>query len=150
MKTLVIYDSAYGNTEQIARAIAGAVGSPTDISIFRVGEIDSSRIKGAGLLIVGAPTNGGRPTPAMLNFLNGISEASLKGMKVATFDTRLTTKLVGLFGYAAGKIADNLKAKGGDLVLAPEGFFVKGSKGPLKEGELERAIAWAEKIKAAL
>lgn len=25
-----------------------------------------------------------------------------------------------------------------------EGFFVKGKKGPLREGELERAVAWAQ------
>jgi DNA-binding CsgD family transcriptional regulator len=48
-------------------------------------------------------------------------------------------KLVGIFGYAAGKIAGSLKTKGGTLILSPEAFFVKGKEGPLKEGELERA-----------
>jgi hypothetical protein len=32
------------------------------------------------------------------------------------------------------------------LIAEPEGFFVKASKGPLLEGELERASAWAKKF----
>ncbi len=51
-----------------------------------------------------------------------------------------------LFGYAAGRIADSLKAKGGNLAPPPEGFIVKGNEGPLKEGELERAAGWAKGI----
>jgi flavodoxin I len=48
--------------------------------------------------------------------------------------------------YAAGKIADSLKKKGATLMASPEGFFVKGKEGPLKEGELERAAGWAKGI----
>ena len=62
---------------------------------------------------------------------------------MATFDTRLSTKLVGIFGYAAGRIADSLTKKGG-LILSSEGFFVKGKEDSLKEGELERAASWAK------
>jgi flavodoxin I len=51
-----------------------------------------------------------------------------------------------VFGYAAGRIARNLKGKGGTLVASPEGFFVTGTKGPLREGELERAAGWAKGI----
>ncbi len=47
---------------------------------------------------------------------------------------------------AAGRISGNLKGKGGTLMAFPEGFFVKGTKGPLKEGELERAADWAKGI----
>jgi flavodoxin len=149
MKAIIIYDSAYGNTEQIARSIASAIGSPQETSIFRAGEVDAEKIKAAELLIVGAPTNGGRPTQTMQNFLNQLNDKSLQGVKVAAFDTRMTSRLVGIFGYAAGKIADVLQKKGGSLVIAPEGFFVKASKGPLQEGELEKAAAWAKKIQAA-
>ena len=47
-----------------------------------------------------------------------------------------------LFGYAAKPIADRLKKKGGELTIPPEGVYVKGTEGPLKEGELERAADW--------
>jgi flavodoxin len=65
---------------------------------------------------------------------------------VAAFDTRMQMKLARIFGYAAGRIADSLKRKGGNLIGRPEGFFVKGAEGPLKEGEVERAASWAKEI----
>jgi hypothetical protein len=40
--------------------------------------------------------------------------------------------------------ADRLAKKGGTLIAQPEGFFVKGSEGPLKDNELERASAWVK------
>jgi flavodoxin I len=96
------------------------------------------------LLIVGSPTQGGRPTKAIQDFLNKLPESAVKGVNVAAFDTRFSTKLVGIFGYAAGKIAESLKRKGSTLILPPEPFFVKGREGPLKEGELDRAAGWAK------
>jgi flavodoxin len=81
---------------------------------------------------------------AVQSFLSKIPELSLKGVSVAAFDTRISKKIVGVFGYAAGRIAGNLKKKGGTLVTSPEGFFVAGGQGPLKEGELERAAGWAK------
>jgi len=144
MKALIVYDSVYGNTEKIARSIGGAITG--EIKVLRIGEVNPSELEPVDLLIVGSPTYGGRPTPATLDFLNNILESAVKGMSVAAFDTRLSAKWVKIFGYASGKIAGSLKAKGGTLILSPEGFFVKGAKGPLKEGELERAASWAKEI----
>ena len=144
MKALIVYDSAYGNTEKIARAIGGAITG--EVKVLRPGEVNPSDLQSVDLLIVGSPTQGGRPTPAIQDFLNKIPEPAIKGVNVAAFDTRFSTKLVGIFGYAAGKIANSLKRKGGTLILSPEPFFVKGKEGPLKEGELERAADWAKGI----
>jgi flavodoxin len=149
MKILVVYDSANGNTEQIARAIAGAFNTRHTVEVLRTGAVNPQHLQDAALLIAGSPTYGGRPTPEMLKFLNNIPEGTLKKIDFAAFDTRLTTGLVKLFGFAAGKIADQLKNKGGNPLSTPEGFFVKGAKGPLKEGELERASTWAAGIVAA-
>jgi flavodoxin I len=146
MKALIVYDSVHGNTEKIARAIAEAITPSNEVKVLRAGEANASELASINLLIVGSPTHGGRPTPAVQDFLNKVPELSLKGANVAAFDTRITTKLVGVFGYAAGRIARNLKGKGGTPIASPEGFFVKGTKGPLKEGELERAAAWAKGI----
>jgi flavodoxin len=144
MKVLIVYDSVYGNTEKIAKAIGDAING--EVKVLRVSEANSSELKTINLLIVGSPTQGGRPTPAIQEFLNKILGPSLQGINVAVFDTRFSTRWVGIFGYAAGKIAGTLKGKGGTLVASPEGFFVKGTKGPLKEGELERAAGWAKGI----
>ena len=146
MKYLIVYDSAYGNTEQIARAIASAFAPQDSGEIVRASEVQPGRMQNADLVIIGCPTYGGKPTPPMLDLLGRMPDTEVKGLKVAAFDTRLTSKLVGIFGFAAGKIADNLKKKGANLILPPAGFFVKGSKGPLKEGETERAARWGKAL----
>jgi flavodoxin I len=145
MKALIVYDSVYGNTEKIARAIAEAITPSGEVKVLRAGEANPSELASIGLLIVGSPTHGGRPTPPIQDFLNKVPKLS-QGANVAAFDTRSTTKLARVFGYAAGRIARNLKRKGGILIASPEGFFVTGTKGPLKEGELERAAGWAKGI----
>jgi flavodoxin len=157
MKTLVIYDSFFGNTEQIARAIGNALGSPGGAETLRVGDVEPQRLTGLDLLIVGSPTRAFRPTEAITKLLRSIAKNGLDGTRVATFDTRVTEeeiasrpwilrKMVKIFGYAARPIADRLVKKGGNLIAAPEGFFVEGTEGPLKEGELERAESWAKRI----
>lgn len=155
MKALIIYDSFFGNTEQIAQAIGNALGSQEDLEILRVSNVKPEQLTGLRLLIVGSPTRAFRPTPAISRLLGSIPKHGLKGVKVAAFDTRISMNdvdsrilppLVKVFGYAAKPIADRLKKKGGELAIPPEGFFVEGSEGPLKEGELERAADWAKQI----
>ena len=147
MKTLVVFDSTYGNTETVAKAIGGSFLG--DVKVLRASEA-AGAVAGVDLLIAGAPTNGGRPTPAMVEFLDKIPSDGLKGIKVAAFDTRLTSRFATLFGYAAGKIAARLEEKGGQQLVPPEGFFVKKTKGPIAEGEIERAVKWAKGISEKL
>jgi len=85
--------------------------------------VKTEQLTGLELLIVGAPTQGGRPTQAIQDFLEKVPESAVKGTNAAAFDTRLSTKWVGIFGYAAGKIAESLKRNGGMLIALPEGFF---------------------------
>lgn len=161
MKTLIVYDSLYGNTQQIAQAIGNAFGNQEGITMMRVGDVKSEQFAGLKLLIIGSPTQRFRPTAAISNLLKGISENSLTGVKVAVFDTRLTTReinetpalaffvrLFGVSAYAAKPMADILKKKGGELIVSAEGFFVEGMEGPLAQGELERAADWAKQISA--
>jgi flavodoxin I len=161
MRVLIIYDSSFGNTEQIAQAIGHALGSQEDVEVLRVGDVKPEQLTGLKLLIVGSPTHGFRPTPTINNLLERIPMNGLGGVQVAAFDTRISMNdidppmlrfagrlVIGLFGYAAKPIADKLKVKGGELTIPPEGFFVEGTEGPLKEGELERAADWARQIMA--
>jgi flavodoxin I len=144
MKALIVYDSVYGSTEKIARSIGDAIAC--NVKVFRVTEINPSELGAIDFLIVGSPTQGGRPTPAIQIFLDKIAEPAIKDIKVAAFDTRISMKFAAIFGYAAERIARSLKVRGGILVVPPEGFFVMGREGVLKEGELERAAAWAKGI----
>ena len=144
MKILIVYDSIHGNTEKIAKAMADAI--PGEVKVLHVNEVNSFELKESNLIIVGSPTHGGRPMPSVQNFLNKAMLRESNGTNVAVFDTRLSTMLASIFGYAAGRIASSLKKKGGNLIAPPEGFFVKATKGPLKDGEVERAAIWAKEI----
>ncbi len=144
MKTLVVYDSVYGFTEKIARAIGSGISG--EVKVIKVSELKFGEVDGADLLIVGSPTQGGKPLKPVQAWLDTLPESAVKAKKVAVFDTRLPAKWVKLFGYAAGKIADNLKKKGANLVGEPEAFFVKAAKGPLVDGEEDRARGWGSKV----
>lgn len=141
IRALVVYDSLYGNTEAIAKTIGGAI-TEGEVMVLRAGEVGPPEMENISLLVVGAPTQGGRATPAIRDFLDRISKAEVNGLDAATFDTRVASRVAKIFGYAAGRIAGKLKRKGANLVADPEGFFVEGPKGPLAQGELERAAAW--------
>ena len=155
MKVLVVYDSFFGNTEQIARAVGRALEAQGEVETVKIGEVMPEQIQGTDLLIVGSPTRAFQPTQPIKTFLKTMPPNLLKGVKVAAFDTRISVEdtnsgflkfMVKIFGYAAKPIADLLKKKGGSLVQPPEGFYVKDSEGPLKEGELDRAALWARSM----
>lgn len=163
MKGLVIYDSDFGNTERVAQAIGSALGSQAGVNVLHVGEVMLNQLVGLELLIFGSPTQRFRPTPAISKMLDGIPQNSLKGVKVAAFDTRLAmseinktpalaffVKISGDSAYAAKHLAVRLKKKGGQLIVPPEGFYVEGMKGPLVHGELERAADWVKQIGVAI
>jgi flavodoxin len=143
MKTLIVYDSQYGNTEKIARAIGEAI---PEAEVLHASKAETSELETVDLLIVGSPTHGGRPMGAVQNFLNRAPATTIKNISVASFDTRFASRFAKIFGYAASRIANPLKKKGGNLVAEPEGFIVEGTEGPLKEGELKRAASWAREI----
>jgi flavodoxin I len=148
MKTIVVYDSQFGSTEQIAKAIGKSLGE--DTRVVKVGEAKAEDLGFYNLIIIGSPTQGGRATKAMQAFLDAIPADALKGKRLAAFDTRLKNVMVKMFGYAAPRIEVAIKAKGGNSTAQPQGFIVKGTKGPLVDGELERAAAWAKAVAAGV
>jgi flavodoxin len=143
MKALIVFDSTWGNTEKIAHAVASGIGAGT--RVLRVGAVDAKRFDAIDLLVLGSPILGGRPSPSMHGYINSIPEATAKKLQVATFDTRLMMRFAKIFGYAAVRMADQLKDKGCAL-KSTEGFFVKGRSGPLADGELARAAEWGSKL----
>ena len=153
MNILVVYDSYFGNTEKIAQEIGRSFGD--DVPVKRPADIDTGSLSSLDLLVVGAPTRAFRPSDAIKAFLKEIPNDSLKGVKVAAFDTRIDPNdignpilkfMMGIFGYAAQPIAKGLVKKGGVLVGEPMGYVVLDSEGPLREGELERVTVWVETL----
>lgn len=151
MKTLIVYDSLYGNTKKVAETVAEVLqGTALHVSQFHIKELE-----GVNLFIVGSPVHGGRATPVVDFLLQQLGKDALHGVYVTAFDTRFASEdhgfglrlLMSIIRYAASRIAGVLVKKGGDLIMEPEGFIVEDKEGPLKEGEIERATAWAIDIK---
>ena len=149
MKVAVVYDSVHGNTEIVARAIGDALSG--EVSVRHASEATAAELEAVDLLIIGSPTHGGWFTEAVKDWLDQVPAAVLQGARVAAFDTRTPpTILSRIFGFAAPRIARSLEKKGATLIGEPGGFIVKGIKGPLKEGEAERAAAWARNLVESL
>lgn len=155
MQILIVYDSFFGNTEQIARQIGQALSQNHSVEIAAAAEATAEMATAADWLIVGSPTRRFRPSESTARFLEFFARGSLTGKKVAAFDTRIPVETIqsGLLrfivnkgGYAAPAIAKKLQRAGGTLVAAPEGFFVNGTEGPLKDNEMERAAHWAKNL----
>lgn len=156
MKALIVYDSMYGNTEKIAMAVGQGLGDSA--KIVRSIDMTPEDMQDLNLLVVGSPVHGGRASEKMQEFFKTINKGVLKNVYVTAFDTRFESNkhglglntLMNIIGYAATKILRLLIAKGGTQIIDPEGFIVTGEKGPLKDGELERAKAWGELIASKL
>jgi len=155
MKVLVIYDTVFGNTEQVAKAIGEALGANEEVTTLQVNTIKVEQLREFEVLIVGSPTRSFMPTKDITAFLDKIPRDGLKSVKVAAFDTRveigevksrLLKAVAGVFGYAAKPILDGLVRVGGVPMAPPEGFIVRGREGPLRDGELGRAAAWEKML----
>jgi flavodoxin len=152
MKILIVFDSVFGNTEKLARTMGETL---PEAEVVCVTDVTPQHLAGVDGLIVGSPTRAFRPTADIQKWLKALPAHSLNGVRAAAFDTRADLDevnsnflrfMVGIFGYADKTIVKWLGKKGANLALPCGGFFVQGSEGPLKEGEVERAVAWAKDI----
>jgi hypothetical protein len=156
MKALVVYESLWGNTAAIARAIAEGIGDGTQA--LSTAEANAAAIAGVDWIIAGAPVlgfslpqesmreniriNPGRaPTPPDLSHPSMRSWlASLpRGVgHSAAFETRLWWSP----GGATAAITQGLQQAGYVSSVKAMRFIVTGGYGPLRKGELERAAQW--------
>jgi flavodoxin len=145
MNTLIIYDSTFGNTAQIAQAMADRLGEHGTVRIALANEAGLSEMEEIDLLIVGGPTQRHGVSPVIRDLLERLPRRTLRGAGAAAFDTRYHMS-AWKSGSAAQRIAGKLKRTGALLLVEPESFFVSEREGPLEEGELERASRWAEEV----
>lgn len=157
MNCLVVYDSYFGNTEKIARAIGNALlqAEGHQVTLKKAGQTALEDLAGVDLFVLGCPTRAFQPTEGAAELVKGLPAEALAGKKVLVFDTRIAPEdtpnrvlrvMVRAFGYAAGTLGKKILKKGAELSLPPEGFFVTGSEGPLREGEEERAAEWVRGV----
>jgi flavodoxin I len=153
MDCLIVYDTVYGNTEQVARAIATALVPAHSVLLIRADQIARLDTASIDLLIVGGPTHRHRISPKIAAVLKATPRGTPKGVKVVAFDTRYRMA-AWLSGSAASDIARRLRKLGGSLQVAPESFFMERDMPPrgekrrhnlerLEAGEIERAAKWA-------
>ena len=162
MHAVVVYESFWGNTAAIARAIAEGIGP--DATAMTTDEASANVVASADLLIVGAPVLGfrlptdavregllreyGAPTPAdtshrsMRSWLEALPAGHAH---VAAFETRFRFSP----GGSIGTITHEMERAGYRPAAKGQKFLVTGKYGPLKDGEIERARLWGTELAAA-
>lgn len=142
MRALIVYDSKFGNTKQVARQIGQALEQDESVSVEIHAVTELTELPaGVDLLVIGAPTQAHGIEATMREFLDRALPARLEGVHAAVFDTRMHWPKL-LSGSAADAIQRRLRDAGAHMIDGPESFFVDGKEGPLREGEIERAADW--------
>jgi flavodoxin len=148
VNTRVVYESRYGNTLRIARAIAARLEAAGPVRVVDAADPGAFALDGADLIVVGGPTEGHGVSQTLRERLAAVPSDGLTGIMAAPFDTRLDWPAF-LAGSAAKGIAEALRQKGARLVATPESFLGSGMKEfRLRDGESERAGEWAGTIAA--
>jgi flavodoxin len=149
MNALIIYDSIYGNTKEIAEAIADMLGQHGTTRLVPARSATVLDFTGIDLLALGGPTQWHGLSPSVEDFLERIPADKLTGLTTVVFDTRVHVSSW-LSGSAAEQLGKKLRQYGVKLLLLPESFFVEGKEGPLESGETERAREWAYMVVRAV
>jgi len=108
-----------------------------------MGMCDQNELKGIELLVVGSPTHNMNLPQALKPVFEQLPKRFLPGTPVAAFDTSYKMSWMLNQFTASKRLAKKLRKLGGKLILPPEIFHVTDREGPLYEGELQRAQAWA-------
>jgi hypothetical protein len=159
MKAVVVYESLWGNTAAVARAIAEGIGP--EARALSTAEATPDAIADAALIVAGAPIQGfSLPSDRMRAGIRmdtvpspDVSAPTLRSWlerlpaghgRSAAFDTKIRWSP----GSAASVIDRELAKAGYAPVVKAEHFIVAGQTGPLKDGELDRARAWGGQLAA--
>lgn len=169
LRALVVYESMFGCTEEIAQAVAeglrieGFAVHLTDVRNAPPAEGDD-----VDLLVVGAPTHAfslsrpatradalrqgarvGSDSTGLREWLEARkSGTSPNGRLAAAFDTRVT-KVRRLPKAASTRAGHLLIRQGYELVSRPTAFLVDDTRGPLVAGEIGHAVTWGRVVALA-
>jgi len=130
-RAIVVYDTKFGNTEKIARALArGIEKQGVKVDCVKADEVDVDKLVKYDLLAIGGPTHAFGVSKPMKAFLEKLRSVDIKGKKTFAFDTKLKAWWAG----SAGKgIEKKLKGLGMSIVKPHSSAIVKASEGPLEE-----------------
>jgi hypothetical protein len=168
MKAVVMYESMFGNSELVARAVADGLAEHLEVEIHDVSDPTAAGVPaGTELLVVGGPTHAfsmsranTRQDAIRQGAMNGLASRGLRewlgdmpddlqALPCATFDTRVS-RARKLPGPAARSAARMLRRHRAHLVVPPMSFFVDDVAGPLGGDQLTRARTWGAQLAATL
>ncbi|MCP2248036.1 flavodoxin family protein [Lentzea aerocolonigenes] len=158
-RALVVYESMFGNTGLVAEAVAEGLRTGMTVDLVEVGSAPPVLGEEVELLVVGGPTHafsmskpGTRADAArqgadaraaagagLREWVDQVGKGTARPVVVA-FDTKV--KRPRLPGSAARAALTRLRRAGFRTVKPAENFYVGGTKGPLVDGELDRARNW--------
>jgi flavodoxin len=146
VNSLVVYFSKFGNTKDVAEQIGKRLGEAGPVQVVNAEQLNADDLAGVDLMVMGCPTHKMRLPVDLEPVLSALPKRALHGAPVAAFDTSYKMSAF-LSNFTASKrLVGRLRKLGGKPVVPPETFLVMERQGPLYEGELERAGAWAGKI----
>ncbi|MCC5949511.1 MAG: hypothetical protein JJT89_13760 [Nitriliruptoraceae bacterium] len=165
MHALVVYESMFGHTRQIATSVAEGLARTMSVELAEVSRAPSVVGDDVGFLVVGAPTHAlSLPRAATRADAAGLTDEPLvspgvglrewleqvavpTGLPVACFDTHVQLRIP---GSAARAAARRLRARGCRLVAPSSSFHVSSKTGPLLPDEQERARDWGAGLAVGL
>jgi len=152
MKGIVVYDTSYGNTRRIAETIAETLKeSGVEADLFYVKKVKKLSAKDYDFLVLGSPTRYGTMSFTVKRFLGKVKSEEWANRPFAAFDTENPenieqARIQNKEWSAAEKIAVKLREKQMNQLLPVLKAVVFGWKGPLQEGEVERAKEYAREL----
>jgi menaquinone-dependent protoporphyrinogen IX oxidase len=154
MKGLVLFRSHYGNTKQVAEAIAQQITETGHEAVVQDVRQKLPDLQGFDFVMVGSPTRFARADGKAMGALKQLRKKGFTGKPVAVFDTygpvptkpkELEKSRKWLYPGAAGKMHKLAEEQG--LNVYPETLRceVQGNmKGPLAEHQLEKTTLFTK------
>ncbi len=147
MNVLVVYETKFGNTKKAAETIAEGMkeGEQIKTEVTNVNDVDYSKVKDFDAIIIGSPTWAGNCTDTIKKFVDELAGLSLNEKFYAVFDTNsgipLLSKAVKKMEKLISKKLPSFKK-----ILPGLPVRVKGTKGPIVEGELPKCQNFGKEI----
>jgi flavodoxin len=151
MNALVVYHSQYGNTRQVAEAVASAIAAAfkdgSSARTLSADRLSAAELQDVDLVVMGTPTHKMNLPQAVRPVFERLPRRILRGVPVAAFDTSYRMAAFLARFTAAKRVDRKLRKLGGKRLAPPETFHVhEHHEGPLYDGETERAEAWAASL----
>ena len=132
-KAVVIFDTRYGNTERVAKALAkGIHKGAIEATCFNIDDVQIGTLVEYDFLAIGGPTQYQTVSEPMKDFLEKLEQANLRGKYGFAFDTRVDSFWA---GSAAKFIEKKLKALGLQIVRPHSSAIVRHVKEEGKESK---------------